>query len=200
MSVLKKLDSLWERARYRHYYPQNWFKLRSLHKRYELDFLRYSDMQIMIPRGRVPDCENCLEICCTGPHSIVSLRLRDIAALIDAGLESHITQGGEGPVLTQDKTKTCTLLTKDRLCGAYPAWPISCARYPYAVDARNKVVFYAKGCRSHEQLSFHEANPRTRNLVQAAIDSYNERIKDILLMNFAQQELREIGLMTHIER
>ena len=166
----------------------------------------------MVPAGKVPDCDTCLDICCTGPKSIVSLRLRDIAALLDAGLQQHITHerarfailGNSSifdtifPVLAQDRTQTCTLLDENRMCGAYPHWPISCARYPYAVDALNKVVFYAKGCGSYDLLPPYEVAERTRYLVQAAIESYNERIKDIFLIYFAKTDLEKIGLNQYL--
>jgi hypothetical protein len=220
----KQLRALWDRAQYRVYHPKNWLKLTSLKKQFDLEFIRYKDITIRVPTGKVPDCDTCLEICCTGPNSLVSLRLQDIAALVDAGLDAHITHERQKyglnvvnhfanaaqknfaesvfaevfPVLTQDRTQTCLLLGEDLKCKGFPAWPISCARYPYAIDAINRVVFYAKGCESFEVLSPYEAAGRTRYLVQAAIESYNERIKDILLLHFARDELRDMGLLKYL--
>ncbi len=219
----KQLRSLWDQAKHRVYHPKNWLKLQQLWRRFDLSFILYKDIKIMVPAGKVPDCETCLEICCTGPNSIVSLRLRDIAALIDAGLHQHMTHEKSRltilgntmndsqknfsesvfakifPVLTQDRTQTCTLLDENRMCGAYPHWPISCARYPFAIDAVNKVVFYAKGCGSFDLLPPYEVAERTRYLVQAAIGSYNERIKDIFLIYFAKKDLEKIGLTTYLD-
>ena len=210
--IEKQLRSLWDEARNRVYHPKNWFKLQKMRRRFDLSFILYKDIKIMVPAGKVPDCDTCLDICCTGPKSIVSLRLRDIAALLDAGLQQHITHerarfailGNSSifdtifPVLAQDRTQTCTLLDENRMCGAYPHWPISCARYPYAVDALNKVVFYAKGCGSSDLLPPYEVAERTRYLVQAAIESYNERIKDIFLIYFAKTDLEKIGLNQYL--
>jgi Fe-S-cluster containining protein len=210
--VEKQLRTLWNDAKNRIYYPKNWLKLQKLRRCFDLNFILYKDIKIMVPTGKVPDCDTCLEICCTGPKSIVSLRLRDIAALIDVGLQQHITHekkplavfGNNSvfetifPVLTQDRTRTCTLLDENRMCRAYPYWPISCARYPYAIDVVNKVVFYAKGCGSYDLRPPYEVAERTRYLVQAAIESYNERIKDIFLIYFAQPELEKMGLSQYL--
>jgi len=218
----KQLCDLWQALDNVLHHPKNWFKLLSLRRRFDLNFILYKDIKIQIPKGQVPDCESCLEICCTGPNSIVSLRLRDIAALIDAGLGHHITHERSRlsilgdtvneaqknfsesifsqvfPILKQDKTNTCSLLDENRLCSAYPAWPISCARYPFALDATNRVIFYAKGCGFYETYQPSEVGGRVRNLVTATIDSYNERIKDILLLHFAREELKQMKLTKHL--
>ncbi|MDA0713270.1 MAG: YkgJ family cysteine cluster protein [bacterium] len=217
-----QLQELWLNAKNRAYLPNNWFKFLELKRRFDLNFILYKDIKIKVPSGKIPNCEDCEEICCTGPNSIVSLRLRDIAAFIDAGLTKHITherprlsllgnvmsearKDNEAsifsqvfPVLTQDKTNTCTLLDENRLCTAYPNWPLSCARYPYAIDVANKIIFYAKGCGSYNICHPSEVTIAVRNLVTATIDSYNERIQKILLIYFAENELRELGLLTFL--
>jgi hypothetical protein len=160
-----------------------------------------------------------LDVCCTGPNAIVSLRFQDIARLLDHGRASHIgfdrpppppkpgwarKEAEESvfarvfPVLTRDQTGTCTLLTADRMCGAYPSWPLSCARYPYALDLQLKVIFYAKGCGSTLDVRPADAPVRVRSLVRAVVDAYNERIKDVLLLALAQHELRDLGLLQHV--
>lgn len=191
--------------------------------------VRLGELRVVIPAGEVPDCESCVELCCTGPNAIVSLRLRDIAALMDAGLEHAIVRrdldeatrptGKSGtirhtwarreadssvfhrafPVLARDRTHTCALLTEDRRCGAWPAWPLSCARYPYALDLQMKVVFWASGCTSKMTLPVGEAPPRVRTLVRAVVDAYNERVKDIITVSLARAELRDIGVLRHID-
>ena len=87
------------------------------------------------------------------------------------------------------------------MCSLYPSWPLSCARYPYALDLQSKVVFYAKGCTSTRdslELPVAEAPLRVRALVRAVVDAYNERIKDVILLALAKPELAELGLTQHL--
>jgi hypothetical protein len=153
---------------------------------------------------------------------VVSLRLRDIATLCDQGLEEHIVHERPAPgddeeptwarqefdwsvfqrmfpVLSRDATGTCTLLTDARLCSAWPHWPLSCARYPYALDVLNSRVVLARGCESHRTMDIDDAPDSIKNLVTAAVDSYNARIKDLILLHTATGELHELGLLDHLQ-
>jgi Fe-S-cluster containining protein len=155
-------------------------------------------------------------VCCTGPNAIVSLRLRDVARLVDFGFAHHITHerpktpdtatwarkenddsvfASMFPVLTRDVTGTCELLTQTRMCGAYPAWPGSCARYPYALDKLRMKIFYAKGCQSTRTMSADDAPDSVARILRAVVDAYNERIRDIVLVHTARAELEALGLM-----
>jgi Fe-S-cluster containining protein len=214
------LAALWPVAKARLYRYGHLRRSLALHRRFHLRFLRLGELKVAVPAGQAPDCESCVEICCTGPNALVSLRLRDIAALTDAGLERAIAserpaaeakdhswarREADGsvfhqvfPVLLRDATDTCSLLTEDRRCGAYPAWPLSCARYPYALDLQSKVVFWAKGCGSSTVLPASDAAPRVRALVRAVVDGYNERVKDAVLLALARAELGELGLLKHL--
>ena len=148
---------------------------------------------------------------------MVSLRLTDIAALVDRGLTAHIETArppkadpkdatvarleADGslfhevfPVLRRDATMTCTLLGDDRRCRAYPDWPLSCARYPYALDALSGRVFLAEGCRSHRRIHLDDAPDAARRLIDAAIAGYNQRIKDVLLLHMELDALHALGL------
>lgn len=211
----RALDELWQRARFRLYSPRHLWTWLDLNRRFELSFVRSGQLKVQVPRGLVPDCDSCLEICCTGPNAVVSLRLRDIAALVDAGLEEHITfdrpdaPGDRSwaaleaswsvfhrtfPVLRRDETGTCALLTDERTCGAWPSWPLSCARYPYAIDVLGRRIFLAKGCGEHRFVTLEDPPGRVRDLVDAAVKSYNERVKDIILLHVALDELCDLGL------
>jgi hypothetical protein len=222
--VESALASLWREESARLYRVRNLWTLWRLRRRFSLRLLRASALRVAVPRGQVPDCESCLDLCCTGPHAVVSLRLRDIARLHDRGLTHHITferppwtptnpsvntwarREAEGsifarafPVLTRDATGTCGFLTTDRTCGLWPAWPLSCARYPYALDLQAGVVFYAKGCKSTVMAPFDEAPARTRALVSAVVEAYNARIRDVILLAVARPRLASLGLLAHIK-
>lgn len=216
----RALDELWQKARFRLHSPRYLWTWLELSHRFELRLVRPPSVKVMVPAGTVPDCDACVELCCTGPNAVVSLRLADIAALSDAGLAGAITherpaQGDDDkswarkenewsvfhrafPVLKRDATGTCALLTEERLCGAYPSWPLSCARYPYAFDALHGRVFLARGCTSLRQLRYDDAPGTVRRLVDNAVRAYNERVKDIILLHVALEELHALGLLRHL--
>lgn len=218
-----KLRELSEAAIWRAKKPSNWMKRWRLGLEFDLEFLRLSQMRIAIPNGKVSDCANCEEICCTGPKAVIHLRLKDMASLVDQGLERHIakpvpqhqqTVGSKTqlekafdeslfaqifPTLTRDKHGTCQLLTDDLKCSVYPRWPLSCARYPFAIDSVNRVIFYANGCRSSQIVPPSQAPSRFSYLAQAAVESYNERIRDLYLLAFARKELENLGLMAYLD-
>lgn len=214
------LRALWPIAVARLRAPRGWWTWARLARRYRLRTLRPSQLVVRVADGLLPDCASCTEVCCTGPNAIVSLRLIDVARLVDAGLERYVVRGAptaagddatwarreaDGsvfrrafPILARDRTGTCALLTEDRLCGAHPAWPLSCARYPYALDLLGRSVFYAKGCGSRELLPYADAAPRVRRLVEAVVEGYNERVKDVVLVHVARRDLADLDLARHV--
>jgi hypothetical protein len=212
------LTALWRATGPQFYTPRNIVRQLRLRRRFDLSPVRLEKLRVAIPTAQVPDCDNCLDLCCTGENAVVSLRLRDIAVLMDLGrtdLMSHerppapprekatwARREADGsvfhtafPVLARDATGTCRALTEDRLCGLWPSWPLSCARYPYALDRRHGVIFYAAGCRSTRIAPVSEAPIAVRALVRAVVDAYNERLRDVLLLAFAREALREQGLL-----
>lgn len=218
------LKALWPKARARVDTLSFWRETVRLRRRFSLRMLKLGDLKVAIPQGRLPDCESCTDVCCTGPNAIVSLRLRDVAALVDAGLERFVVherrplerkelarstwarREAEGsvfhrafPILLRDDTGTCGLLTEERMCGAYPAWPLSCARYPYALDLQTKHVFWAKGCASMTMVPAIDAPIRVRALLRSVIDAYNERVKDAVLVHVARKELEALDLARWID-
>ncbi len=230
--VEQALAELWPVAQRRLY---SWNGLPTwlrLNRRFRLRLVRPSKVKVLVPAGKLPDCEACVELCCTGSNALVSLRLVDIARLVDGGLEAYISpraadpavsptdgsNSGKGdrgsparrrleasvfasmfPVLSRDDTLTCRLLTEDRRCGAWPRWPLSCQRYPYAFDAEHDVVFLAEGCKSHKLISIDDAPNSVVKLVDGAIDAYNQRVKDIVLLHVALFELWELGVLRFLD-
>ena len=218
-SLLAALDDLWPLAQKRLTHWRNLPTWLSLQRKYDLKFLRVGQLTVEVPGQLLPDCDNCVELCCTGNDAEVRLRLRDIATLHDHGLDGAIDSRSlpvvdnvKGtrrqmkqtffadvfPVLKRDATKTCVLLNEDRQCTAWPHWPLSCARYPYAVDATHKVLFLAQGCHSHRTMSADDAPDAIRKLVRAAVDGYNERVKDLIMLHTVLDELHELGLLRHL--
>lgn len=222
-AVERALQDLWSPSiRRRLYRPQHWKDLWFLRRQYDLDEMTPRELQLDLPVGKLPDCHNCVNTCCTGPLRVVLLRLVDVAAFMDAGLVDHITLdkpqftaqelaanapladvvNSEAwqsmPVIRQDETRTCTLLTADNQCGAHPFWPLSCARFPYAMDILNQRIFYARGCASVQQDATRAGRKREGQLVDAVVEAYNQRIRDAVLLRVARPELTELGLMQHV--
>jgi Fe-S-cluster containining protein len=217
----KSLAELWPVARKRVDTFKYWRETLRLRRRFSVRMLRLRELSVKIPAGKTPDCDSCVDICCTGPNAIVSLRLRDIAALVDAGLDHAIVprekrppppssswarREADGsvfhevfPVLARDERGTCKLLDGDRMCSAFPHWPLSCARYPYALDLQAKVIFYAKGCASSHEVPLVDAPIKVRELVHAVVDAYNERVKDAVLLHVARPELDALGVTKFLD-
>ena len=176
----------------------------------------------MVPSGYLTDCQQCENICCTGPNSRVSLNLLDIARLMDAKLEAFIEppphQSAPNkykkmaqhdaedsifftsfPILKRDETQTCALLTKDLQCGAFPHWPLSCERYPFAINLIDKTVFWAQGC-GYQELHYEaDAHLRTRQLFHAALEAYNQKVKDAMMLYFTMPELAQLGVLKYLK-
>ena len=223
------LEALWRLKSAQFYTLRNVPTVLRLRRRFSLRMLTLDKLKVAVPRGQVPDCDNCLDLCCTGPDAVVSLRLRDIAVLMDLNKTQHIAwdrpqpvtatttkqqkaavpwarREADGsvfhqafPILLRDETGTCSLLTDDRLCGVFPSWPLSCARYPYALDLKNGVIFYARGCRTTRIAEMSEAPLHVRRLVRAVVDAYNARIRDVVLLAMAKDELAALGLLAHVK-
>lgn len=213
------LVALWDDVWARRYSLRFLWARLILSPRYNLRFFKPGDFSIRTPFRVASDCEECLEVCCAGDNAIVSLRLLDIARLCDEGLSAHIAKERPDertavtpakweadnsiyhqifPVLTRDKTGTCSLLTEDRKCGVWPNWPLSCERYPFALDVQRREIFWAAGCRSKKSIPFELAGPYQKKRIEAAVAGYNERIKDLILLQVAKKELRDLGITKHL--
>ena len=217
---VERLEALWERTRYRLYSPKHLWTWIDLNRRFQMRFIRSKSVRVKVPALTIPHCEECVEICCTGKNAVVSLRLSDIARLKDAGLDAAITHEGKReiassdswaalelswsvfaktfPVLKRDSTNTCVLLNASLECSAYPNWPLSCARYPYALDALRGEVFFAKGCGSRRMVTLDDPPDSIRRLVDATVRAYNERLRDMILLHTAFDELYDLGLLEHL--
>lgn len=218
-SVENAVRGLWTPSvRARLWQPRHWLDQVRLRRGYMWQELTANELTMDFGVGTLPDCETCEDVCCTGPTRVVLLRLVDIAALVDAGLQDHMTlekptfsreelQASPGlwdmvhshawqvmPVLKQDATRTCSLLTADNRCGAWPSWPLSCARFPYALDIAHTRVFYAKSCNSVTRDFSRTGRKQEAALVDAVVDAYNQRLRDAVLLTVARAELRALGL------
>jgi hypothetical protein len=217
--VLSGLNALWSR------YESAWKRLLSPKAITELKLRASFDVDLMspwriankIPKGTIPDCAACDDICCAGVENVVSLRLRDVAVFLDLDRTDLMTKnkprfpekmlqsrpmlrelmGSELwlalPVLRQvGDHRICIALTPDLRCSLHPYWPTSCERFPYSLNAVRKQVHWGTRCPS-KQIS-HEHEQRSEQMFRASIDAYNERVKDAVLLAHAKDELDGLGL------
>ena len=218
-SHLHALDALWLR------YRSKWRRLLSSHAIRELQLRASFDVDLLshwrfsnrVPSGTVPDCPNCTNICCAGLENVVSLRLRDIAQLIDIRRTDLITKKKPNfpaqmlsdrpalrelvaselwralPVLRQTgDLRVCAALGANMKCTLYPDWPLSCERFPYTLSVMRKQVNWGSRCPSKKRSA--EFEPRRRALFKAALTAYDERVKDAVLLAHAPQALDAIGI------
>lgn len=164
--------------------------------------------------GVVPDCPACRETCCHGPH-LVSLRLADCARLLDAGLDASITRPGRGsreatyeshpdlrqveqrdafrrfPVLGQRESGACHFLDADGRCSIYAIRPLACRAFPYRLDDALDRIRMSSGCPTSRRGGSPEA---VELLVQATVDLFNAKVRDLLLVEHGRDRLEALGL------
>jgi Fe-S-cluster containining protein len=217
LPTVRALDALWAEVTSKPLWskPNFWRYLR-LRRTMRLKLLDPNRVQILAPAGKINDCSTCTDICCIGPSSTVLLRLKDIATLVDLGrddlmtrdkprfsedeqdarpaLQRHVASDAWRifPVLRQTGMGACAALSLGGQCSLYPNWPLSCARFPYALHADDGEIFYSPRCDSYWVRP--DATPRVRAMAVAAVDSYNQRIKDAVLLEYARPQLDQLGL------
>jgi Fe-S-cluster containining protein len=166
------------------------------------------------------DCTACTDICCVGAQATVLLRLKDIAMLQDLGRTDLIStvkpqfdpalvrarpalqlqvmseSWQRFPVLRQDSMHSCAALSREGKCTLYPHWPISCARFPYALRPQEPETFFSSRCQSF--WVHPDAAPSGVQMASAAVAAYNERITDAILLAYRPGELQALGLLRYV--
>jgi len=218
--LVQALDDLWQQ------YAQSWKRLLSAGMLKEL-VLRASfnpepipawKVANTIPKGTIPDCPTCTNICCAGLENVVSLRLRDIAMLIDLGRTDLMTKLKPNfpawmlqdrpllkelvaselwralPVMRQvGSLQTCAALNLNTLqCDLHPHWPTTCERFPYTLNVAQRQVNWGTRCPSKHQSPTHLQ--RSESMFRASIEAYNHRVRDAVLLAHARPMLAEMGL------
>ena len=99
--TLTALDALWSRHQsgWRRLLSRRAIAELSLRASFDPDTLAAWRVANAVPAGTIPDCPSCDDICCAGLENVVSLRLRDIAVLIDVGRTDLISR--KKPVFPQ---------------------------------------------------------------------------------------------------
>jgi Fe-S-cluster containining protein len=190
-----------------------------LARRYRLRPLRLEDLEMRVPDGMVPDCASCQDTCCRGPQNTISLRLEDVARLVDAELEWAITTEKPTysdemreryaslrtierldtyrffPVLKRKPDGTCIFLDDAGRCSIHELRPLRCRRFPYRLDDALTGIDYSPACRFPR----HDGTPgQTRELAQAAVDTYNAKIRDLVMLEYGRDALERLDLMRYL--
>jgi Fe-S-cluster containining protein len=161
----------------------------------------------------VPDCANCTSRCCVHREvgSGILLSLRDVATLVDSGLEDLIVgtftfRKRQGRILPElDKMPrlakrqgNCVFYDPvSGLCTQYGDRPTICRRFPYEVDYRKRTerpfarfIPWAP-CRTKK--GGRQFEPAVRQMVEDAVEDENVSFEDVVLLPEYIEELREIG-------
>lgn len=172
--------------------------------------LRRQTLRSTVRERAVPDCGQCPDNCCRGPN-LVSLRLQDMARLLDAGLGWAIVAPGshdtkrmlelEGPgsarpfpVLARKADGSCVFLDAHNRCSIHPIRPLTCRRFPYVISDDLVQIGYSQSCPSWR----HGNDAECQALEQASVDSYNARVQDLWTLAFAPALLERLGLAAHL--
>lgn len=218
-AVQEGLDALWSRFRskWRRLFSRRMIAELELRASFDVDTLSTWRIANRIPKGTVPDCPRCTDICCAGLENVVSLRLRDVALLIDIdrtdlmsrkkpnfpaymlgrrpGLRELVSSDlwRTLPVMKQvGEERICAALAPDMTCSIYPKWPTSCERFPYTLSAMRKEVVWGRRCPAKKESPAYVE--RGKALFRAALDAYDERVKDAVLLTHARAELDALGI------
>ena len=222
LPTVRALEVIWQTVAARPLWlAPNFWRYIKLRRRLRLRLLEADQVPIIGPRGKVNDCQSCTDICCVGAQATVLLRLRDIATLHDIGradlmtdtkphfspaqlaerpalrrqVESHAWD--IFPVLKKDSMGACQALTRAGKCSLYPHWPLACARFPYALHLSDEEVFFSQRCQS---FWIHKSRHReAQSMAAAAVASYNERIKDLVILAYAREEVAALGLLQYLQ-
>lgn len=176
-----------------------WRNLRNA-RRYRLRVLP-DDLEVTSPPNQIPACGKCNEPCCASPRSVVSLRLLDVARLVDAGYGDAIAvdeAAGDWPKETrtaiaeqreldtwryfpwlQKRSDGSCILFENGICVAYEHRPLQCRAFPLQVDESAAQVRWASFCRSTSSTS---SGLEHQAAVEAARESYHEKVRDLLTL------------------
>lgn len=221
LPTVRALRQLWHQVSARPLWaPPNFWRYLALRRHMRLQLLDARRIPVAAIEGKFNDCSSCTDICCIGPQSTVLLRLQDIATLHDIGRTDLLTlqkpkftaaalQSRPAlrrqvssvawrvfPALRQDSMRACAALDRDGKCTLYPHWPLACARFPYALHVDDLDIFYSRRCQS---FWIHPSGKeRVTAMAAAAVASYNERIKDAVLLAYAREHVAELGLLNYL--
>lgn len=220
-TTLEQLNTLWEEIKTKRFFRLKSFLLDLfLTFKYDLRMIDPKNVKLNMDPIQVPDCKTCPKNCCRGVENTVSLRLIDIARLIDAGLSDYIDKDNKiviedelaekhPKILRNIRSDTwrkfpvlkrvndiCPLRDKDNKCTIYDVRPLTCRRYPYTLMDNLKEIRFSKHCINPKNID--ALNDYAKEHFVTAIQVYNEKVKDLILIYHAKKELQDIGLSKYL--
>ncbi len=214
----REVRSLW-----RQYEERSLRKLRhgwrlwKLHREFDFSPPNPTEWSFLFPDTQIPDCANCGDNCCQGPHNTVLLRLVDVALFVDRGWTDRFTlekpifspetlaqkpmlqamvnsfHWRVFPVLKQKEDSTCTFLSSCGDCTIHQHRPWICRVFPYTLEMEKKAVSWAPRCRW--TVEGEVDSPVSKELRHAVFHSfYTEKICDMILVQVYREELEAIGI------
>lgn len=223
LPTVRALDSLWfDTTAKPLWLPKTLLPYLRLRRRLDLAPVQRHQANVTLPKGALPNCKACRDICCVGRRNQVTLRLVDIATLLDIGRAdlistewpsrdaSHEAQTSAQrrfyrsqthalfPTLKQDKSERCLALSEHNRCTLHPHWPLSCARFPYSLDRDDNEVFYSSRCGSAQMYEGSEALQRCEVMIDATLNAYNHRIRDFVLLELQRPALDRLALTQYL--
>jgi Fe-S-cluster containining protein len=184
-----------------------------IEKRFALHVPVDDDVVVDAPARTAPACETCADPCCARANAIVSLRLTDVARLVDNGLARALVEprallarfpalaneiAGLGErdsfsrafVLDKRDDGTCVFFERGK-CTIHDVKPLVCRAFPFQLDETRARVRWASSCESKRA----GRNDDTRAGVSAAIASYRAKVNDVVTRAFAHDDVAD--LMPH---
>lgn len=223
MSLLDELEGLWSQVSVRPVLlSRRWRRQLKLQRMMRTDFISGSQIKPITSPRRINECAECLDTCCVGKKSTVLLHLCDIASLIDDGrtelmthdkptfsadetarspaLERHVSSVAWKvfPILKQNSFYACSALDDAGRCTLYPKWPLSCERFPVALNFDAESLFLSQRCSSTRVIETDAEQDRLEEMESGALAAYNERIKDFMLLTHAKETLQHLGITKYL--
>lgn len=183
--------------------------------RYASRRLHRRNLLLNVEPGTVPDCKQCTETCCAGPH-LVSLRLVDIARMVDAGLDwALVAVDGAArelvyvdhpelraaeqrdafrffPVLKQIDKHCVFYERQNGRCAIHPLRPLACRAYPYRLSDDLDAIRTSTGCKSRR---LDGTSEEMAALADAVVNNYDQKLRDHIMLDQARPVLKELGLL-----
>lgn len=189
-----------------------------LARRIDLRALTADDVELDARARRVPRCDRCEDNCCRGPGTGISLRLADVARLVDAGLvwgvareqrwteadyeadpalrehEARETQR-RFPMLKRRADGACVFLDDGARCSIHPIRPLACRAFPYRLNTSRERVHFSGRCPSWGDGG--DAG-EVAAMTTAVLELYNAKVRDLVVLAHGRREIDDLGLSRHL--
>ncbi|MFC1483092.1 YkgJ family cysteine cluster protein [Candidatus Margulisiibacteriota bacterium] len=202
---------------------KNAIRLFLLMNKFSFTMLNPKNTNLKMAPPLVPDCHACDKNCCSGSGNQVTLRLKDIARLIDNNKEHYIDVKNKPqlelkkyrfwerfhrrkdqeflnifPKLKQKDDGTCIFLTEDKKCSIHTIRPLVCRSFPYSLEQSLREITFSLSCSTFKKAENETDEKLVKQLFNDTITNYNEKIDDLIAVFLYPHELNKIGVQKYI--